>query len=314
MIQNDIDNKLRSIYYKMTELDNEKEKLLETLNHLKTPKNVLEEYLHLSFNRPTSKNKKRKDIEKRMQEISSKYFSLDKDLIIAKNYFSKAKELLELQDTYAITEKFLNKNILIIYDFLKNESFIEQDIESTEIKLTYKGSLANHLREIHCLVFANILEEKTLENCETNQLVAIFSCFTNITTSNETRAIVPYSEDKKVQNIILDLIKMYEAYMKMEGDIDTGTDYNMHFDLINYVIEWCNAENIEECKVVLQKMEREKEIFLGEFVKALLKINNISNEMEKIAENIGSIEFLSKLKKIPEMTLKFVATNQSLYI
>jgi len=36
--------------------------------------------------------------------------------------------------------------------------------------------------------------------------------------------------------------------------------------------------------------------------------------MEKIAENMGAIEFLSKLKNIPAMTLKFVATNQSLYI
>lgn len=109
---------------------------------------------------------------------------------------------------------------------------------------------------------------------------------------------------------------MYESYMKIESDknMDTGTDYNMHFDLINYVMEWCDAENVEECKLVLQKMAKEKEIFLGEFVKALLKINNISSEMEKIAENMGAIAFLSKLREIPIMTLKFVATNQSLYI
>jgi hypothetical protein len=57
-----------------------------------------------------------------------------------------------------------------------------------------------------------------------------------------------------------------------------------------------------------------KEIFLGEFVKALLKINNISAELEKIAEMTGNIEFLSKLKDIPRMTLKYVVTNQSLYV
>ena len=61
-------------------------------------------------------------------------------------------------------------------------------------------------------------------------------------------------------------------------------------------------------------MEIEKEIFLGEFVKALLKITNIANEFEKIAEIIGNIDFLSKLKEIPNLLLKFVVTNQSLYI
>ena len=61
-------------------------------------------------------------------------------------------------------------------------------------------------------------------------------------------------------------------------------------------------------------IENEKGIFLGEFVKALLKINNISSEMEKVAELTGNIQFLSKLKEIPTMTLKYVVTNQSLYV
>jgi hypothetical protein len=91
-------------------------------------------------------------------------------------------------------------------------------------------------------------------------------------------------------------------------------DYTIHYDLLNYVEEWCNASDIESCKFLLHKIGREKEIFLGEFVKALLKINNISCEMEKIAEMTGNIAFLSKLKEIPNMTLKYVVTNQSLYV
>ena len=36
--------------------------------------------------------------------------------------------------------------------------------------------------------------------------------------------------------------------------------------------------------------------------------------LEKIAEMTGNIAFLSKLKEIPNMTLKYVVTNQSLYV
>jgi hypothetical protein len=61
-------------------------------------------------------------------------------------------------------------------------------------------------------------------------------------------------------------------------------------------------------------MGAEKEIFLGEFVKALLKINNISCELEKVAELTGNIPLLSKLKEISGLTLKYVVTNQSLYV
>jgi hypothetical protein len=109
---------------------------------------------------------------------------------------------------------------------------------------------------------------------------------------------------------------LYNKYRDLEikNNINTGFDYNIHYDLLNYIGEWCNAESVEECKLVLQKIGEEKQIFLGEFVKALLKINNISAEMEKIAELTGNIAFLSKLKEIPAMCMKYVVTNQSLYV
>jgi hypothetical protein len=109
---------------------------------------------------------------------------------------------------------------------------------------------------------------------------------------------------------------MFSDYQQTEIDykINTGADYNIHYDLISYVAEWTQCEDVETCKLLLQRLAEEKGIFLGEFVKSLLKINNISCEMEKIAEMTGNIEFLSKLKEIPNLTLKFVVTNQSLYV
>jgi hypothetical protein len=111
--------------------------------------------------------------------------------------------------------------------------------------------------------------------------------------------------------------EMFGFYVNKESRelrIDSGMDYTMHYDLINYVGPWCDAANEQECKLVLQRLNAEKQIFLGEFVKALLKVNNISAEFEKIAELTGNIAFLSKLKEISQMTLKFVVTNQSLYV
>ena len=88
----------------------------------------------------------------------------------------------------------------------------------------------------------------------------------------------------------------------------------MHFELIEYVSEWWCACDEPECKMVVQKLGEEKGISLGEFVKALLKINNIVDELGKVAEINGDVLLLNKLAKISANTLKFVATNQSLYI
>ena len=147
-------------------------------------------------------------------------------------------------------------------------------------------------------------------------MVSLFSCFTNITVSDELKAIVPKSDDTELVKIINDVKLKYDYYYDKEVElrINTGVDYNMHYDLIDYVNTWCKCECVEDCKFFLQQIEGEKEIFLGEFVKALLKINNISCEMEKVAEFLGNIPLLSKLREIPKITLKYVVTNQSLYV
>ena len=55
-------------------------------------------------------------------------------------------------------------------------------------------------------------------------------------------------------------------------------------------------------------------IFIGDFVKAILKINTIADEVKKVAmltENLGLVE---KMNEIPRLTLKSVITNNSLYL
>jgi len=122
-----------------------------------------------------------------------------------------------------------------------------------------------------------------------------------------------YSEDPVVQRLVEKMRDNYDFYFEKEVDFNTGSDYTFHYDLLNYIGEWaeqCNDEG--SCKLFLQKLEREKDIFLGEFVKALLKITNIATELEQAAQT--NLEFLSKLKEIPVMLLKYVVTNQSLYV
>ena len=107
----------------------------------------------------------------------------------------------------------------------------------------------------------------------------------------------------------------YAYYFEKEPDFNTGSDYTFHYDLLNYIGEWATECTDEvSCKIFLQKLETEKGLFLGEFVKALLKITNIATELEQIAELQNNVEFLSKLKEIPVLLLKYVVTNQSLYV
>jgi len=206
--------------------------------------------------------------------------------------------------------EYIQNGVNKVLSLLSEENFIQN------MTLTLKGTIATQLREVPCLVFAKLLEENVFDKLTAKQIVTIFSCFTNVTVSEDMKNNLPTSDDAVCQDIILSIRDMYTQYSEKEANynINSGSNYEIHYDLIHYVSKWCDCESAVECKSLLQKLFLEKGIFLGEFVKALLKINNISSEMEKIAELIGNISLLSKLREIQNMTLKYVVTNQSLYV
>jgi hypothetical protein len=160
------------------------------------------------------------------------------------------------------------------------------------------------------------VDEEAFEILGAKQLVEIFGCFTNIKVKDVLKQLTPTCDDKEVEKIVRRIKSGYDDFMDREFKlrINTGVDYEMHFDLLGLLSKWCDCECVEDCKFFLQELEKEKEIFLGEFVKALLKINNICCEMENIAEQTGNIKLLSVLKEVPSMTMKYVVTNQSLYV
>ena len=104
------------------------------------------------------------------------------------------------------------------------------------------------------------------------------------------------------------------ANIELKNRINSGENCDFNFDIMEAIMQWYDAHDENTCKHIVQSLSREKDIFIGDFIKAILKINNVVAEMEKIAEMNNNIPLLEKLRLIPTNTLKYVATNQSLYI
>ena len=316
MIKDDLDGYLKEIYDDITKVSSELENMNNNLKNVRTPTTVLEEYLDLLDKKQNAVNKKRKEIERKIQDLSEryKYIETDKELIKKKN--QKQNLYYELENKYKLIEKTIATNVEKVLILLEQKGFIKKEKENNQLTLTLQGSIASHLKEVPCLAFAECMETNKLFSFTSIQLICFLSCFTNINVQDDFKDWKPKTKDSQLKKILENIPLLYTEYQKKEQEyqINTGTEYIFHYDLLYYVEEWTKCECIEECKIVLQKLELEKEIFLGEFVKALLKINNIACELEKIAELTGNIEFLSKLREIPNLTMKYVVTNQSLYI
>jgi hypothetical protein len=346
MIIGDLNAQIRQVALEIDKCTEEAAKLNGCIETMLTPREIVETYFELQSNKENYANKKRKEMDKEIQRIKDNYKNVEQDMNVLQKSVKKMAELDELMRRQEGLVKYLDNDVNKVVNLLSEDGFLlgdalESDNESVsdsesvseylyttedagvldtvddnKLSLSAKGKMASGLREVHCLVFAELLEDGTISKLSVTQLISLFSCFTNISVQEAVQDYTPYTDDAVLKEVICSISQMYSEYEERETmlRINTGADYNIHYDLLNYVEEWTECETEYDCKVVLQKLGEEKEIFLGEFVKALLKINNIASEMERIAEQMGNIGFLSKLKKIPELTLKYVVTNQSLYV
>jgi superfamily II RNA helicase len=321
MITGDIEVYIKDVNNKITKLQNEIDNLETYINNLKTPIEIINKYIELNNNKNIVTNKKRKETERIIKNLIDNYKYLEQDKLSYEKKLNKQKELNELQTEYDSLNSYFKVSVNSVLNLLIEENFIDGNLtEDTSLKLTIKGKIATQIKELHCLVFSKLYNEKILDRLSSKQLAALFSCFTEIRVQEDLREELKGNFAKSIDKNDLDIMvyvsNLYDYYKNEEllRNINTGFDYEINYDLFIYINKWCEAENTNECKLVLQELSIKKNIFLGEFVKALLKINNIVNEFENIAELTGNIELLSKLKEIPNITLKYIATTQSLYV
>ena len=182
--------------------------------------------------------------------------------------------------------------------FLKKRGFVE------DLQLTKKGVSASQIHEIEPLILSSLLMDGLLNEMTTKELVGLFSCFTDIKIMDPSI--------RPTNNLLETIEKEILVYSNDAALLDKSFVLKLQYDLIEYAVNWCDCKTEEECKQILQKMESDG-IFLGDFVKAVLKIVNIAREVEKVALMFDLV-VMEAVSYIPNVMLKYMVNNQSLYI
>jgi superfamily II RNA helicase len=316
MIQHELSGQLSATNVELTSVKDSLTKTKEYIQNIRTPMDAIERYMELTESIPKSKNKARKQLERELTNIKDAHKNLPADLQTVQSMKNKEHNIIHLENQYNATEKYIENQVNIIISKFIQEEYIIHNTENGELTLTNKALYAANIRETPCMVFAELLTNDVFEQLQSHELTALFSCFTGINVSDELKEERPTYAKKQLKDIIDFTTNITNKYIDFETShhIDTGTDYEIRFDIMKFVSQWFNAKNIEECKLVLQQLQEEKGIFVGEFVKAIIKITNIASEIERVAEFVGNLSLVQKMRDIPKNILKYVATNQSLYI
>ena len=320
------------------ERDEAKEKALvqskeEQLQICRTPRAALEHYnkLTASLSFLTNAARKKARIELNSLEAEHKFLLVD---------FPKLTALYDAQMNYATVQRY-KTNTLNYIDMtvremekiiVKNGFASANEVgagpsvavasvaaapeaAASALRTTEKGRVASQLQEVHPLAMTDLYYgTNKFASLDAAQLAGLFSCFYPLNVSDDLRTYkCAYTA---MSEITIQMKELLDHYLKCEEDgmLLTGANYDITYDLLPYVIQWCDSPDEMTCKLIIQTVKDHVGIFIGEFVKALLKVNAIALEFERVCEQTQNIALLEKLREIPRLTLKYIATSQSLYL
>jgi len=319
----------------ITSLAQKKEKMFNNLINLKTSIDDIKKYLDLEKMCNNVSRKKRVKMMREMQIIKDSHKMFQKDYDYYLSYINLENELLKQNKDLKNLELYVSSEITLIMNMLVKNNFVNitrepkiemitmyNNVETHKLvyNLTEKGKMASNINELHPLAISNILDSKILNALDPIEIACVLSIFTNMKLSDENsvldknnlyisrRAINTIEEIEKTHHHFYDIQLMH----KME-DLQSNYLENIHYNMCDFIKEWWLADDANKCYKTVEKMKCYG-VSLGKIIKALLKLSNIIDELEKACLIQNNFELIEKLREIPKNTLKFIATNQSLYL
>ena len=313
MLQTEMDKMSSGL---LREVEDTEKKILQKeqgFANLKTSRETLKTYSDLLVNQQFSANKKRKEIDISIRKMFAENPNLEKDYVFYIDYLKFQKVLDETRIRLRSNQNYILDKVQRLINVLVDVGVIRADVND-EYTL-----VAGVVSEINPILVKQLFSTwNNFEEFGPEDLVAFFSLFTDVRVNEECRIYPgfsnycdqPFMNDKiksfeKVRSELLVLEESHGIHMK-----DTGLD-GLCYDLIDCMYAWCDCTNEAECKSVISEIEANG-VSIGDFTKAILKISTLGREL--MGTTTSCVELAHKLSQIDGLILKYVATNQSLYL
>jgi antiviral helicase SKI2 len=287
----------------------------------KTPIAVTEKYMELlDTMKSECQQKKRKRIELELGMLKETHREIEKDILLLERIQTQEKQVIKEKEHLSYLANYVHTQVFRICSLLENQGFLkigqDEDIETLE-----NGLICSHIAEIHGPIWVTCMITRWdyFKDFTPRQIVGVLSCITDVKVKEDhckTEINDPFIK-KKVSEM-----KDLHTFYGLEEEcrfINTGIRYEdaFHQNIVEEAMAWCDCESEEACKLFITQRLSDKEISLGDFTKAILKIATVAKELRGLYELVccnTQTEWLYKLSQIDGLILKYIATNQSLYV
>ena len=247
--------------------------------------------------------KERQKLEKEQQIIKSMpNFKIYEDKF--KLYKVKDIEFRRAEENIWFCTHGLNNNMKRMIELLEQEKFVENNI------ITTKGIIASSICEVSELILSQAVYEGLFDDLEFEEIIALISSFINEKDpNNEEKYISSLKIPTILQKKLNKLIEISEHYYDCEDkfSIYINSDFKIYLDFVEPSYIWAQGQTIQE-------VYKHTNIYDGNFVKAILRINNIMMNFTDICNHLKKYDLLKKIENYETYLIRDVVSINSLYI
>ena len=239
--------------------------------------------------------------ERNIIHLPNFYSALDLDFFQLDSIEKDCYFTSKFYETVSFTLQYRNED-----NYLK-KLLISKDFINQENNLTRKGMIASEITEVFSLFIAELFDD--IIDLSGKKLVSLLSCFLYI----NTNIYVPFYFTCKLEKDSISIIEKVTNLMDEYDNFNIQDKYYFYYYLFEYVELWYEAKDNIECKKVLSKIKKDKVLFVGDFIKALLKIISVVNELKDLSIKLNK-DFNGTYRDVQNGLLKNIVNNYSLHI
>ena len=196
----------------------------------------------------------------------------------------------------------INLQIKIIIDFLKNNNYI-----CSNFKLTKYGKILSEINECNPFILGYIIFNDKFNELEFPEIVGVCSILINESKTKEEIFLSDLDCSTSCKELLVNIDNEINNFYKLEDELNkllpypTWLEWTINYGLFNSVKSWSTG-----CVG--------NEFINGNFIKTILRLNNLLINVEMIAKLYDNIKLLNKLYGFREKLIRDTVISDSLYL
>jgi superfamily II RNA helicase len=206
-----------------------------------------------------------------------------------------------------------------IAKFLEKTGYLTINDQNKEC-LTDYGIMASQINECNPFILTEIFTGNILEQLNAKQIICFLSIFTeridkNETAQNTINQNTPVNQTiREAVEYIVSKINEYQSVESLLGFPPNDNYWELSYDYLEITQLWVDMDlKKEDHSRILQKL-RDLEEYEGSFIKNMLKINNIVNNLIMLSNSTQYMDLLPVLQEIEPLIVKGMVNVDSLHI